>query len=50
MLVTIDANINASDNDAFTFIATDPFTKDVAGQLRYEHRDGDTVVQGRYQR
>ncbi|MGK9237390.1 M10 family metallopeptidase C-terminal domain-containing protein, partial [Inquilinus limosus] len=46
VLVSIDADINTADKDeAFTLIGESDFSG-TAGQLRYEHRDGDTVVQG----
>lgn len=44
-LSAIDANIKAAGNQAFTFIGSDAFTKR-AGQLRYDTRDGHTIVQG----
>ncbi|MGK9247973.1 hypothetical protein KXS07_36910 [Inquilinus limosus] len=46
VLVSIDADINTSDkNEEFTFVYDGSF-HGRAGELRYEHRDGDTVVQG----
>ncbi|MGQ3275106.1 MAG: protease, partial [Shinella sp.] len=41
----IDANSTVSGNQAFTFIGTAAFG-DKAGQLRYELKSGDTIIQG----
>lgn len=44
-LKTIDANVKVSGNQAFSFIGSDGFHKK-AGELRYEHKSGDTFIQG----
>ncbi|MGK9237233.1 M10 family metallopeptidase C-terminal domain-containing protein, partial [Inquilinus limosus] len=44
VLVSIDADTTTPNQD-FTFIGTAAFTEGIAGQLRYEHQDGNTVVQ-----
>jgi serralysin len=44
-LSDIDATTTVSGNDAFTFIGTSAFHKK-AGELRYEIKSGDTIIQG----
>ncbi|MGO1078963.1 calcium-binding protein [Inquilinus sp. CA228] len=45
-LSAIDADEAASGDQWFTFVGTETFIIGAAGQLRYEWRDGDTLVQG----
>lgn len=42
-LTLIDAKTGAAGNNAFVFIGRDAFDKK-AGELRYEHKNGDTLV------
>ncbi|MGK9236864.1 hypothetical protein KXS07_34225 [Inquilinus limosus] len=45
VLAMIDADITEGGNQAFDFVDADDFSGK-AGELRYEHRDGNTVIQG----
>ncbi|WP_354065568.1 calcium-binding protein [Devosia sp. 2618] len=44
-LSAIDANTKIAGDQAFNFVGTKAFTNK-AGELRYEHKDGDTYVYG----